>query len=521
MSLNTTRPVLRLRVDGMRCRSCEALLGTALRALPGVDAVNVDATAGEITAYLDTDAVSLDAFVRAIVDSGFRPGEPFVLDTTLPQGIEVEPAAAAAAGEDPTAPTVCPTVPSDIEAGGSLEAAPAAAASRDAAFAVTGMTCASCSAVVEKVVGSSGRASTRVNVNLATERMSVTFDPSWSTRPRIADAVKKAGYGAIPLSGGRLAPRRRTPARVGHVATPVRRPPWPERRHGGPQATVTLGLIGMTCSSCAAVIEKTLAQAHGRAVRRRQPRGRDRARSTFDPTVVGLDDADRGGEGRRLRRGAPRRDRERRRRVGERRAARRSARAHAASAAAVRLLRSCWLCPPFLISMVPPFMTVVPTGVATWLANTVGGAWDPMMVMKYLAFALVTPVQFVRRRPVLPGLLARAEAPHRQHGHAHRHRHVGRLLLLGGRDLRTRARGRAGLLRDRRAAHHLRDPGQAARGAREGQDLRRDQEAHGTGRQDRARGARRRGDRHPGRAGRRPATSSWSAPARRSRSTAW
>jgi Cu+-exporting ATPase len=50
--------------------------------------------------------------------------------------------------------------------------------------------------------------------------------------------------------------------------------------------------------------------------------------------------------------------------------------------------------PALLLSMVPPFMTVVPGAVATWLANTFGGAWDPMMVLKYMAFALVTPVQF-------------------------------------------------------------------------------------------------------------------------------
>lgn len=50
--------------------------------------------------------------------------------------------------------------------------------------------------------------------------------------------------------------------------------------------------------------------------------------------------------------------------------------------------------PVLLISMVPPFMMVVPTTVAEWLAFFVGGAWDPVMVQKYLAFALATPVQF-------------------------------------------------------------------------------------------------------------------------------
>jgi Cu+-exporting ATPase len=47
----------------------------------------------------------------------------------------------------------------------------------------------------------------------------------------------------------------------------------------------------------------------------------------------------------------------------------------------------------FLISMVPPFMTVIPTGVAEWLASTFGGSWDPMMV-RVPGVRVITPVQF-------------------------------------------------------------------------------------------------------------------------------
>ena len=50
--------------------------------------------------------------------------------------------------------------------------------------------------------------------------------------------------------------------------------------------------------------------------------------------------------------------------------------------------------PGFLVSMVPPFMTVIPDAVAARLTSTFGGTWDPMMVQKYLAFLLATPVQF-------------------------------------------------------------------------------------------------------------------------------
>ena len=50
--------------------------------------------------------------------------------------------------------------------------------------------------------------------------------------------------------------------------------------------------------------------------------------------------------------------------------------------------------PLFIIAMVPPFMELVPLKVSELLASTVGGAWDPMMVCKYLMFLLATPVQF-------------------------------------------------------------------------------------------------------------------------------
>jgi Cu+-exporting ATPase len=45
--------------------------------------------------------------------------------------------------------------------------------------------------------------------------------------------------------------------------------------------------------------------------------------------------------------------------------------------------------------MIPSVMEKVPMVVATWLADTFGGAWDPMMVFKYIGLVLSTPVQFI------------------------------------------------------------------------------------------------------------------------------
>ena len=66
-------------------------------------------------------------------------------------------------------------------------------------FAVTGMTCAACSAHVEKAVSRlSGVQSAPVNLMLGS--MTVTYDEKAVTESDIIAAVKAAGYGASPAS---------------------------------------------------------------------------------------------------------------------------------------------------------------------------------------------------------------------------------------------------------------------------------------------------------------------------------
>ncbi|MDD3410678.1 MAG: heavy metal translocating P-type ATPase [Eubacteriales bacterium] len=67
-----------------------------------------------------------------------------------------------------------------------------------ARFNVTGMTCAACSAHVEKAVAAAPGVSD-VSVSLLTNTMSVTFDAP-ATAAAICDAVARAGYGASPES---------------------------------------------------------------------------------------------------------------------------------------------------------------------------------------------------------------------------------------------------------------------------------------------------------------------------------
>ncbi|GAB4287318.1 MAG: copper-exporting P-type ATPase CopA [Coriobacteriia bacterium] len=255
--------------------------------------------------------------------------------------------------------TACPVLPEDTSGPVPPQVRQSDAQAR---FAITGMTCASCSAIIEKIVGRlPGVAS--ATVNLAAERLAVTYDSSLIAPGDIISAVESVGYGATLLE----------------EAAPA---------SGG---TVRLGILGMTCSSCQAVVEKTLSRIEG--VRSAAVNlANETATAQIDPTVVGVDDLI----------GAVRA-------AGydavvkadavpgsEPRDAQRAAQEKAEKRTLVRFWSSVALSVPlFFIAMVPPFMMTVPEAVASWLSATLGGTFDAMPVHKWMMFALTTPVQFV------------------------------------------------------------------------------------------------------------------------------
>jgi len=89
---------------------------------------------------------------------------------------------------------------------------------------ISGMTCAACAGRVQRAVGKlEGVAS--ASVNLATEKLTVEFDPQRTGLPAIKEAVERAGYGVIE-----------------------------ERKCN----TVTIPIGGMTCAACARRVEKAI-----------------------------------------------------------------------------------------------------------------------------------------------------------------------------------------------------------------------------------------------------------------------
>ncbi|MHB9002937.1 MAG: heavy metal translocating P-type ATPase, partial [Coriobacteriia bacterium] len=380
---SSARSVYSISIDGMQCAACEKLLTMTLSGVDGVEVLDADAQAGTVTIEAGP-SVDREALAAAIEAAGFTPTgglvtleaaeRPAASEAAADESLAAEPVLAAEAApycppmppddSDEPAPA-CPPMPPDDDsdqARGSSAVGVSEAETREATFGITGMTCVSCVAVVEKtVVRIPGVV--RANVNLATERLSVEFDPAQTSEAAIATAVSSAGYTAALLS-----PK------------------------GGDSASgkVTLGILGMTCSSCSAVIEKTLARLPG-VTSASVNLANETASVEFDPAVVGpgeliaaVRDAGYDAMLRVDTAGATEGD-DTQRLAQE---------AHVAHQKRLLLL-SAFLSLPLLVMMFQPFMDSIPTRVAMLLAEIIGGAWDPMAVGKYIGFALATPVQFI------------------------------------------------------------------------------------------------------------------------------
>jgi Cu+-exporting ATPase len=133
-------------------------------------------------------------------------------------------------------------------------------------FAVTGMTCASCVRRIEKALGKVEGVE-QANVNLATEKATVRYDPSVAHPTQMQAAVEKAGYGVRELPS---------------PATPTHTPVSPA------VDDVTLPIEGMTCASCVRRIEKALSRIDG-VQEANVNLATEKAHVLFDPRQASVD----------------------------------------------------------------------------------------------------------------------------------------------------------------------------------------------------------------------------------------
>jgi Cu+-exporting ATPase len=139
-----------LRIGGMTCAACAGRIEKTVRKIEGVGGATVN-LAGEKLFVEYADGQTLSSVKDAVIRIGYE-----ILEN--PQGVTV-------------------TIP------------------------IGGMTCAACSARVEKAVGRLAGVED-ASVNLATEKATVTYNPSIIRLSAIKEAIGKAGYQALEISGG-------------------------------------------------------------------------------------------------------------------------------------------------------------------------------------------------------------------------------------------------------------------------------------------------------------------------------
>ncbi|MCI0130216.1 MULTISPECIES: heavy metal translocating P-type ATPase [Enterococcaceae] len=133
-----------LPVEGMSCASCSSTVEKVVSKLSGVEKASVNLATEKLDVTYDTTKLTEADIAKAVRDAGYEVREQLITNQ----------------------------------------------------FDVEGMSCASCSSTIEKVVGKLDGVK-EVSVNLATEEMSVSYNPDVLTKSAIIQSVEAAGYKAI------------------------------------------------------------------------------------------------------------------------------------------------------------------------------------------------------------------------------------------------------------------------------------------------------------------------------------
>lgn len=152
---------LEFSITGMTCASCVRHVEKALTRVDGISEASVNLATEKARVVYDTTIASPTQIKAAIEHAGY--------------GVQSLPAAHNAAPTTPAPPSGDITLP------------------------VEGMTCASCVSRVEKALNKVSGV-TEAQVNLATEKAHVVFDPAATSVDQLRAAIEKAGYrvGAMP-----------------------------------------------------------------------------------------------------------------------------------------------------------------------------------------------------------------------------------------------------------------------------------------------------------------------------------
>jgi Cu+-exporting ATPase len=182
----TSSASVRFPVEGMTCASCVNRIERYLNRVEGVEVANVNLATESASVRYNPTAVSLADLGKAVEAAGYEARLELAEGTDAAQR--------------------------------SVTVAFAAPESRMFALDIEGMTCASCVNRIERYLNKQDGV-TKANVNLATERATVTAEPEVSVA-QILGAVEAAGYDARLITDQGEEPARQAPAEPDrHAAT--------------------------------------------------------------------------------------------------------------------------------------------------------------------------------------------------------------------------------------------------------------------------------------------------------------
>jgi len=205
---------LTLPVVGMRCGHCVHAVSAALRAVPGVAAVEVDLERGMAEVTLGDPPAARGELVAAVEAAGYHvpPDElaegshatqaKHAVRAPAPALVQLDVRAAVGAALPAARSTDRPRQ-ADIAAPQSTPVSPARppAAVSTVRLAISGMHCASCVGRVEKAI--LGVPGVQLAVaNLATNQARVDYDPAQTELAAVLEALRAAGYPARPMEEG-------------------------------------------------------------------------------------------------------------------------------------------------------------------------------------------------------------------------------------------------------------------------------------------------------------------------------
>jgi P-type Cu+ transporter len=205
--------LIKLKIEGMHCESCETLIKEELVEVKGVSDININATTGEGSVAIDTDITNVNDLIIAIGKAGYKALPEEVQEIkkstniengqvkiTLEQKIEIE-----GSENDIKALNLSGVFNNQINKPSDLQPMKLTPTTEPAplnnkgvnriSLDIEGMHCSSCAAIIEKSIKKVDGVK-EANVNFAAEKASILLDESVSDKNLLLKAVEKAGYEA-------------------------------------------------------------------------------------------------------------------------------------------------------------------------------------------------------------------------------------------------------------------------------------------------------------------------------------